>query len=568
MEDLEEQLKNIDVRSECASVLTIRIENNEIKVSKDEVLDYCGYFKAMFEFEKEKNVIEIKGGIDHKVAELILTNLDPETVRDKINVENVQDVLLGAIFLQCQIFEKACESLMLASLDWSNACSVLLLAHEIGSNRLLQATDKFIRDGLTSIYFKPGPSLTILTQDHIQNVLCRVQDLNVAYWIILGWVRFNQSNRVHLVNELLMPWPFELLPSSSVSEVNCDEIRSMKTNYDLLHMKEKRSYWIKRQTGSFWPQCVVICSAGCLQQNVAMFSKDQNSLIKLTAKPQHLKRHSSGSQMVALKDSVYFIGGEKNLSSYVYNLTNDIWLVLDVEQKERVRPLVVASRNMIYLFGGYSCEPPSFLPVYHNDASVLDPERQEWVPLKAMRVSRSGGQALAVGNRIFLIGGLSQSRQSISEVEVYDIDEDAYESVTNLPRPMTDFTAVYETQSKKIYLIGGLDPMTFETLATVQVYDVITQEWSTDFPKLNCARKSCVASLLAGTLYVFGGSTADLGVIKTSERFNPCSNQWEVFNDKLPKLSGPLLGGLVDFPVRLMDNYEHLGQSNVRYRKI
>ena len=74
----------------------------------------------------------------------------------------------------------------------------------------------------------------------------------------------------------------------------------------------------------------------------------------------------------------------------------------------------------------------------------------------------------------------------MAQVEEYDTTEDTYNIVTELPRMIVMFGIA--ALGKKIYLVGGKDPLTCLTLDTVLVFDIEHNTWSTSFPSLREAR--------------------------------------------------------------------------------
>ena len=78
-----------------------------------------------------------------------------------------------------------------------------------------------------------------------------------------------------------------------------------------------------------------------------------------------------------------------------------------------------------------------------------------------------------------------------------------------------DFGLVYIEATNTIYVVGGMDPLTFETKNTVYTFDVETRRWSTpnEIPPLNVARKSCGCFYDGSFLYAAGGSTAELDLV-------------------------------------------------------
>ena len=123
---------------------------------------------------------------------------------------------------------------------------------------------------------------------------------------------------------------------------------------------------------------------------------------------------------------------------------------------------------------------------YFDTAVKFDTISQKWTILESMNHSRSGGQACHVQGKIYLFGGLCSRRRVVVSCEVYDIAGDSYDHLTDLPAMILDFGLVLI--GHEVYLIGGMDPLTFETKDTVFVYDLKTHQWSHEFPSLNIAR--------------------------------------------------------------------------------
>ena len=71
-------------------------------------------------------------------------------------------------------------------------------------------------------------------------------------------------------------------------------------------------------------------------------------------------------------------------------------------------------------------------------------------------------------------------------VALFLIALDTYHHLTDLPAMISDFGLVLIGDST-VYMIGGMDPITFETKDTVFTYDLKTGKWDR-FSPLNVAR--------------------------------------------------------------------------------
>ena len=189
--------------------------------------------------------------------------------------------------------------------------------------------------------------------------------------------------------------------------------------------------------------------------------------------------------MVSANHSLYFLGGVGNEQMWSFGLKNDAWKCLSTYQDERIRPLACGVDSDVFIFGGYMDRHKEVR--YFDTAVKFDTISQKWHILGSMNHCRSGGQACHAQGKIYLFGGLCSRRRVVVSCEVYDIAQDSYDHLTDLPAMILDFGLVLMGEST-VYLIGGMDPLTFETKDTVYVYDLKTQEWSHDFPSLNIAR--------------------------------------------------------------------------------
>ena len=122
-----------------------------------------------------------------------------------------------------------------------------------------------------------------------------------------------------------------------------------------------------------------------------------------------------------------------------------------------------------------------------------------------------------------------------------------------------------------------------ETKDTVWEYNLKTGKWHF-FATLNVARsvfrtlissldrflifslhfrKSCACFYDGKSLFVAGGATAELDQLSSVEKFNPISATFEIV-ENLPKgLAASVTGVTCQLPIRLMQNYRELAQSNM-----
>lgn len=558
----------------------IDIEDKALKCDRRMLVQHSKYFEALFKFQSGSNKrIRINGGIDHEAASIILSAMAGADV--VINGENAQSILQASTFLQCAMAEQAAADFILSNLTMVNAFSVFLLGLHCGSVYLSDKSEHYILQRVQTFHKSMDSAMDILTmtlEDLVSYLNC-VSDNGVALGVIGGWVLYDPPHRQHVLSRLLKTnIVIEIVPPESyeaMGEQLEDDpviIQSLESaqHYDQMPLRSKMKHWDSGTSSSAldkWPRISIACSTGNNASLIAYRSPQNSKWLKLTTKPFKLNVKSSGSVVAAVhgdqrqNQSLYFIGGVGNLSMWSYNLKMDSWKQLSAEQEERIRPLVCGVKTDIFVFGGYTDARKEVR--YLDTACRFDTLSGKWSLLSPMECSRSGGQACEFEGNIYLFGGLCSRRRAVVSCEVYNIAEDEFKPLTNLPRMVIDFGLILVRSQRKVYIIGGMDPITFETKNTVLTYDLDQRKWSFDFPSLNLARKSCGCHFDGHTMYVVAGSTAELDQLSSVERYNPSLKKWEVI-ESLPKgLAASTTSVVVDLPVRLMANYRELGQSTM-----
>lgn len=597
----------------------IDIDEKVIKCDRRLLVQHSKYFEALFSFQglgdangnddgkgdgdggpakkdQQRVRIKIKGGIDFDSARIIVSAMRGDDVL--VNGENAQSILQASTFLQCSLAEVATADYIMSNVSLSNAFSAYLLAQSCGSSYLSSKAEAFIQSSVQTLNFmlqdgsrSSSPSLLDdvlqLPADEFElKALKMVQDNYVAFSLICGWILhdFEGGRRAashlaglmdtHVLAEIVPPDSIEHL-ADHLDEEDATLVVALEKSraYEALPLREKIIYWDaadcykdkKAIVQERWPKIAVVCSTGNNCSMITYRTNTSNKWLNLTSKPAKLRIKSSGSCVVVAgslaNPALFFIGGVGNAQMWSYSLRSDSWKLLPVEQEERIRPLVCSVGCHIYIFGGYSDRSKEV--TYMDTASSFDCVSLRWTPLRSMGFSRSGGQACYFEGQIYLFGGLCSRRRALVSCEVYDVATDEYRFLTNLPYMIIDFGLVLLRKSRRILVIGGMDPLTFETKSTVLIFDIVTGQWHQDFPPLNVARKSCGCFFDGTDLYVVGGSTAELGQLSSVERFCPVKYCWKVV-DSLPKgLAATTSAVVSELPVRLMANYRELGQSNL-----
>jgi N-acetylneuraminic acid mutarotase len=148
-----------------------------------------------------------------------------------------------------------------------------------------------------------------------------------------------------------------------------------------------------------------------------------------------------------------------------------------------------------------------------------------WAVLTPMPTARCSAAAATVGNAIYVIGGRTGtaplSGMALNVVERYDIDTDTWSTVTPIPVPRSDATAI--TAGGKIYVFGGWNGLAI--VGNVDIYDPVTDTWSSGTP-MPQIRALHMSARIGNQVYVFGGAGPALIVNGANQVYNITKDTW------------------------------------------
>jgi hypothetical protein len=163
--------------------------------------------------------------------------------------------------------------------------------------------------------------------------------------------------------------------------------------------------------------------------------------------------------------------------------------------------VVVAGR--IWVVGGMTGERANEL----GSVEVYDPHADSWSAGPAMPAGRSSVGAARVGDVVYVIGGSARSggRVGVSDATAaLDTATRRWTRLPPVPTPRYELAAV--AVGGRVYAIGG--DTGAGPVRTVEVYDTRTRLWSAG-PPLPKPRASLRAAYLDGRIYAVGGLRGD-----------------------------------------------------------
>ena len=209
--------------------------------------------------------------------------------------------------------------------------------------------------------------------------------------------------------------------------------------------------------------------------------------------------------------------------------------------------------------GGIAFYQNKIYVIGENYNQVYDVETNTWASKTAMPTWRIGIQANVVGDKVYLIGGMSDTESgTITDVnEAFDPATDTWTTKEPIPTPVYLYASAVE--DNKIYVMGGSAEPPNVVLDLVQIYDPENDSWSsgTSMPTaVRYASAAATTGLFAPKrIYVIGGLQSGNG-LSLNQVYDPQTDSWTngasmptaryglgvaVVNDTLYALGGVLL---------------------------
>lgn len=174
---------------------------------------------------------------------------------------------------------------------------------------------------------------------------------------------------------------------------------------------------------------------------------------------------SAGMASGVLGGQLYLFGGTATQPAYggdgtflAVKLDPDTSAVTPVSAMAapRVAPASAVWGGKLYVFGGFQAD--RFL----DSGEVYDPVRDRWTAITPMPVRRFGAQAIALGARIYVIGGMETNGMGSDRVDLYDPANDRWLShgALGTPRGMASLALL----GARLYVLGGGDGLFYKWL--------------------------------------------------------------------------------------------------------
>ena len=146
---------------------------------------------------------------------------------------------------------------------------------------------------------------------------------------------------------------------------------------------------------------------------------------------------------------------------------------------------------------------------------------QGWREIAPMPAPRSQAAAVAIGSRIFIVGG-AQGDRLVSPTYVYDTATDRWSTAAAIPTPRDHLAAA--ALDGRVCAIGGRRLSLLQNLAAFECYDPAADAWRS-MPDAPTSRGGLGAATVGNRIFVAGGEQP-LGTFKEVDIFDSVAGTW------------------------------------------
>ncbi|ESO09403.1 hypothetical protein HELRODRAFT_168385 [Helobdella robusta] len=491
--------KNFENGSFCD--LTIVCKDASFKVHKLVLASSCDFFSSMFQFnfnENKSNTIDLshsKASIIRAVIKFVYTG------SVKLTEDNVQDLLIVADQYGLSDLFKICTKFLEKNIYASNVIGMHMLAEQLNCINLKNHSFKYMKNNFSDVV-KSDEFLSMPLNLFINYI--SAPDLSICTEIEvfeagLAWICHDLKERESSAEEVMKTMRISVLPYPVVN----DKLQFCSSIIVKNYLGKVISEMLNGDYGKS------IC-----RSNRLMIECPINRL--------------SASPRIYFMELIYSpIRCNRSSSMMYYDVRRNEMKTIPLikQQSDDTEQLIAAVDRRIYFFGGFgNLKTIEMLDTYENQHKTLGP----W-PRR-----RSFGAACSVGNEIYLIGGLHETDNFHSDIDIFNTWTKKWR-VLPFPREYTStqhlgvvYWKVFIEIKGLIYIIGGENGEQ-EAVSQCLIFNPITEKFD-DMPNLLTPRSRFGISCYKDHIYVAGGFDHDSNILCTIERYFIERGHWEKVN--------------------------------------
>lgn len=270
-------------------------------------------------------------------------------------------------------------------------------------------------------------------------------------------------------------------------------------------------------SGVVGPVTVTVSSRGApaLRRRAPVRGVTYPSWVSLPPLPEDVYRGGGA----VLGGALYVVGGwaDDGASARVYRYTSSAgqWERCADLPGPRTNLAVATDGQALYALGGITGSYPDY--TYHQEVFRYDPAEDAWQHLTDLPRPLAGVLAAVWNGRLYAFGGSDEATE-LDTTYIYDLERGAWSQGAPMPGGARDYGAAVPLGSH-IYVVGG-----WEARHDCERYLPEEDRWEACAP-MRHGRQSPVATSDGRYLYVVGGGDAWTPQPEP-ERYNPSTDQW------------------------------------------
>ena len=211
--------------------------------------------------------------------------------------------------------------------------------------------------------------------------------------------------------------------------------------------------------------------------------------------------------------------GGTTLTSLYKFLVHDSWGSGATMPTARFGAFAGAIGQKIYVIGGATNSGYQVT----NVNEIYNTQTNKWTTGAPDPTARELGASAVVNGILYVIGGSTSGSNPLNVVEAYNPVTNSWTTKSPMPTARNSMPAV--VYKNDIYVIGGYDPNTQVWYDVVERYDTTTDTWTEEAP-LPVATAWEAVGLLGSTIVSADGNISPGSVVGTNEGYNPTTNTW------------------------------------------
>lgn len=244
------------------------------------------------------------------------------------------------------------------------------------------------------------------------------------------------------------------------------------------------------------------------------------------------KRRFSGAAVIG--DTLYAIGGAEDIfivddwypnalaSMELFNTSDSSWSSFGTMPTARSAAAVVAVGKKLFVIGGTNYDE-NFKTI-----EILNTQSNIWETEAQIPSALFGHAACVINDSIYVFGGLTRLYETSSEINVFDPVTGVWASKGSMSMARAYHQVVVLNDT--VYIMGGINNLQDPTaLTSVEIYDPVSNT-TTPVRDMNTGRMNFGAAVLNGKIYAVGGAVSmfpdEFTALASMEMYDPASDTW------------------------------------------